>query len=204
VIIFIEGLLMECAPLRVVLNVNAIGYEVHIPLVTAEKMPPIGEKVKLHTLVIYREDAQTLYGFHQPALRDFFRLIVEKVSGIGPKTALMLLSRLSLATLETAIRAADVHLLSQCPGIGKKTAERLIMELKDKLGASPSSLTLPSLAQPNLQATRDQDALAALISLGFKPADADKALRQAIEKVGAQAPVEVILRTALSPSPQKS
>ncbi|HEY0944448.1 MAG TPA: Holliday junction branch migration protein RuvA, partial [Opitutaceae bacterium] len=135
-IISIQGVLAAATPLHAVIELNGLGYEVHIPVTTAEKLPGVGSKVKLHTIVIYREDAQTLYGFATPAERDFFRLLIENVTGVGPKMALSIMSRLSLALLESAIRMGDVATLAKCPGIGKKTAERLVVELRAKVGAS--------------------------------------------------------------------
>jgi Holliday junction DNA helicase RuvA len=134
----IQGLLTDCTPLRAIIELNGFGYEVNIPVTTAEKLPAPGATVKLHTLVIYREDAQTLYGFATPADRDFFRLMIETVSGVGPKLALTIMSRMSLPMLEAAIRDGDVNGLSKCPGIGKKTAERLVVELRAKVGATGS------------------------------------------------------------------
>src|SRR5882757_7402830 len=135
----IQGILSAATPLHAIIELNGFGYEVNIPVTTAEKLPPTGSTVKLHTLVIYREDAQTLYGFATPADRDFFRLMIEQVTGIGPKSALTIMSKLSLASLESAIRSGDIATLSKCPGIGKKTAERLVIELRAKVGASTST-----------------------------------------------------------------
>src|SRR5471032_972286 len=132
----IQGALTSATPLHAVVELNGFGYEVNIPLTTAEKLPAVGATLKLHTLVIYREDAQTLYGFATPAERDFFRLMIENVTGVGPKMALGIMSRLSLALLEGAIRAGDIATLAKVPGIGKKTAERLVVELKAKVGGT--------------------------------------------------------------------
>ena len=126
----IQGTLASASPLRAVVELNGLGYEVNIPATTAERLPAARRQVKLHTLVIYREDAQTLYGFATPAERDFFRLMIENVTGVGPKVALGIMSRLSLPLLEGAIRAGDIATAGQCPGIGRKTAERLVVELK--------------------------------------------------------------------------
>ncbi len=199
-IVSLEGRLVECGPLRAVIAVGGVGYEVHIPLPTASQLPAIGGTVRLHTYAVYREDAQTLYGFHEIPLRDFFRLLIEKVSGVGPKIALGILSRLSLTTLQSALASGDVALLSKCQGIGKKTAERLVVELKDKMSAfSPGPLFTPHNATDKTGTTRlDQDAILALISLGFKPADADKAIRLALEKLGAEAPTAALIRQALN------
>src|ERR1044072_356972 len=137
----IQGTLTSASPLHAVVELNGFGYEVNIPVTTAEKLPPPGSSVKLHTLVIYREDAQTLYGFATPAERDFFRLMIQNVTGAGPKMALTIMSRLSLPSLESAIRMGDIATLAKCPGIGKKTAERLVVELKAKASWSEIGAT---------------------------------------------------------------
>jgi Holliday junction DNA helicase RuvA len=110
--------LAGASPLQAVVELNGLGYEVNIPITTSERLPPAGSPVKLHTHVVYREDAQTLYGFATAAERDFFRLMIERVTGIGPKIALGIMSRLSLPLLEGAIRAGDVGTLSKCPATG--------------------------------------------------------------------------------------
>ncbi len=201
-IVSIEGVLTESSLLRAVVETGGIGYEVQVPLTTTEKLPAIGQKVRLHTLAVYREDAQLLFGFATRQERDFFRLLVEKVSGIGPKTALSILSKLSVQMLEQAILQSDVALLSKCPGIGKKTAERLVVELRDYLSrgalASPSiSLSPADTAAPT---SPFADAVAALVALGFKPADADKAARKAQNQLGAEATSEQLIRKAFSGS----
>jgi Holliday junction DNA helicase RuvA len=201
----IQGLLTECTPLRAVVELNGFGYEVNIPVTTAEKLPPPGVNVKLHTLVIYREDAQTLYGFASSADRDFFRMMIETVSGVGPKLALTIMSRMSLPMLESAIRDGDVNGLSKCPGIGKKTAERLVVELRAKVGASggvspvagaPESASGAAPAPAGNTVFRD--AVLALGALGYKPADADAAVRRAQVALGADATTEKLIKRALA------
>lgn len=199
----IQGTLASATPLRAVIELNGLGYEVNIPVTTAEKLPSPGAAVKLHTLVIYREDAQTLYGFATPEERDFFRLMIEHVTGIGPKSALTIMSRLSLPLLESAIRMGDVGTLAKCPGIGKKTAERLVVELKAKVGnattsdgSAAGSSTAPAAAVPGESAHRD--AISALVALGYKPADADQAVRRAALTLGAKASTEALIKKALS------
>jgi len=199
----IQGLLTEATPLRAIVEVNGFGYEVNIPVTTAEKLPANGSTVKLHTLVIYREDNQTLYGFATTAERDFFRLMIEHVTGIGPKSALTIMSKLSLPSLEAAIRAGDVATLSKCPGIGKKTAERLVIELRGKVGATGSfdSTTLgadPSANDKPAGETKLHDAILALTALGYKAADADTAIRRATLALGPQATTEQLIKKALS------
>lgn len=196
----LQGLLTEATPLRAIIELNGFGYEVNIPVTTAEKLPATGAQVKLHTLVIYREDAQTLYGFASPAERDFFRLMIETVSGVGPKLALTIMSRMSLSVLESSIRDGDVASLSKCPGIGKKTAERLVVELRAKVGAPSSGSPVagsPAGAAPAGADTPFRDAVLALSSLGYKPADADAAVRRAQVALGADATTEKLIKRAL-------
>lgn len=201
-IVSIEGRLIEATPLIAIIDVNGLGYEVHIPVTTAERLPHHGETVKLHTLAVYREDSASLYGFTQRADRDFFRLLVEKVSGVGPRIALGIMSHLSLPLLQSAIANGDAARLSKCPGIGKKTAERLIIELRDKMGAlSTTSGEAPGLTAGSMHTpapSAQQDAVDALIALGYKAPDADKAIRKALEKSGANASTEVLIRAALA------
>src|SRR5665213_486284 len=132
----IRGTLTESGLVRAVVELDGFGYEVHVPVTTAERLPAVGSTVKLHTLVIYREDAQTLYGFATAEDRDFFRMMIENVTGVGPKMALSIMSRLSLPLLQGAIRSGDIAALAKCPGIGKKTAERLVVELKGRVGST--------------------------------------------------------------------
>jgi len=197
----VTGTLVSATPLTAIIEAGGLGYEVHIPVTTAERLPPPGRKVKLHTLAVYREDSQTLYGFATEAERDFFRLMVEKVTGVGPKMALSVLSKLSLATLQGAIAAGDVGLLAKCPGIGRKTAERLVIELRDKLSlarlgtvaSAKSENGAPVVAAEN----KIRDAVLALVALGYKAPDADKAVRQALVGLGPTASTEALIKKAL-------
>lgn len=204
-IIFIEGILIENNYVQAVLNVQGVGYEVHIPVTTAEALPPLGSKICLHTFALYRQDTQNLYGFKEKEDREFFKLLIEKVSGIGPKIALSIMSKLSVEELKEAIYHSNVSLLAQCPGIGKKTAERLTLELKDRIKASilnkktDSSSPLPS--QPNNPNKNIQtDAIAALISLGYKALQAEQTVVNAIKKYFSQTEptVEELIKKALS------
>ena len=196
----IQGLLASATPLRAVIELNGFGYEVNIPVTTAEKLPAVGSTVKLHTVVIYREDAHTLYGFATVAERDFFRLMIEHVTGVGPKMALTIMSRMSLPSLESAIRTGDIATLSKCPGIGKKTAERLVVELKAKLGAGDVSVSFGEAEDGATGAppSAHRDAVAALVALGYKAADADQAIRRASLTLGASATTESLIKKALS------
>ncbi|MEO6245889.1 MAG: Holliday junction branch migration protein RuvA [Opitutaceae bacterium] len=197
----IQGTLAASTPLHAIVELNGFGYEVNVPVTTAERLPPVGANVKLHTLVIYREDAQTLYGFATAAERDFFRLMIENVSGVGPKSALTIMSKLSLASLEGAIRLGDVASLAKCPGIGKKTAERLVVELKAKVGGTGLNATGSSQSNGAADAAPahpHRDAVSALVALGYKASDADQAVRRAALTLGAAATTETLIKSALS------
>jgi len=193
----VSGVLVAATPLTAVIETGGLGYEIHIPVTTAERLPAPGQSAKLHTLAVYREDSATLYGFATEAERDFFRLLVEKVTGVGPKMALSVLSKLSLPTLKAAIAAGDVGLLAKCPGIGRKTAERLVIELRDKL--QPGELASVPAADSAAPAadSRVNDAVLALTALGYKAADADKAVRQAWIALGSKATTEALIKKAL-------
>jgi Holliday junction DNA helicase RuvA len=196
----ITGTLVSATPLTAVIEAGGLAYEVHVPVTTAERLPPPGQQARLHTFVVYREDSQTLYGFATEAERDFFRLLVEKVTGIGPKLALSVLSKLSLPVLQSAIVSGDVGLLAKCPGIGRKTAERLVIELRDKLGGDglvTVDAALPGDAGGVRADNKTRDAVMALVALGYKTADADKAVRQALVALGPSASTEALIRKAL-------
>jgi Holliday junction DNA helicase RuvA len=206
-IAFIKGQLIECQLTLAILEVNGIGYEVHVPLTTVERLPSLGDAVKLFTHATYREDSQTLYGFIDRESRDFFRMIVDKVSGIGPKIALNLLGSLSLQTLKVSIASGDVAMLSKAQGLGKKTAERIVVELKDKVlpkelsqetKASPSSLDTSHQPDISQNLTNFQDAVSALLTLGYKATDADLAIRRASESMDENASTEELIRLALT------
>ncbi len=195
----LKGTVLESTPLLVVLEAGGVGYEVHIPVTTAEKVPSIGNECSLYIHSVYREDSATLYGFASRDDRDFYRLLIEKVSGIGPKIGISMLSRMSTDLLRSAIASSDVALLSKCPGIGKKTAERLVIELKDKVGlAASGSAPTAGDVSTNQEPSAFQDAVASLMILGYKPADADKLVRKAVSKLGADATVESLIKAALS------
>lgn len=199
---YLKGIVLESSPLEMVLDVNGIGYSIQIPVTTAEKVPANGSPCELFIHSVYREDNASLYGFIERNDRDFFRLLIEKVSGIGPRIGLTILSKMSVSILQQAIYNQDTSLLSKCPGIGKKTAERLIIELKDKVGntVSAQQSTAGSNTLPNTSssASKHQDAVASLITLGYKLAEADKRVSKAIQLLGITASTELIIKEALS------
>lgn len=201
-IVTITGTLVSATPLHAIVETGGLGYELLIPVTTAEKLPAPGAKVLLHTYVAYREDSQTMYGFATAADRDFFRMLIEHVTGVGPKMALSIMSKLSLPLLESAIRIGDIATLAKCPGIGKKTAERLVVELKGKLGGTGLEGAISSAPDASGKAvasdTRMTDTIAALCALGYKASDADQAARRAALALGASASTEQLIKKALA------
>jgi Holliday junction DNA helicase RuvA len=200
VITFLQGKLIEALPTQVVVDVNGVGYEALIPLSSFDKLPQPGETVKLLTQLVIREDAHILYGFASAAERDLFRLLVNSVSGIGPKTALNILSGVSVTAFRGAVAGGDVKALSQISGVGKKTAERIIVELRDKIG--PATAGWEAASAQRALAPEDQklnDAMLALMALGFKQIDAHDAVRAASRNagLGAKATVEDLVRACL-------
>lgn len=200
----LNGTISESRLLQVVIEVGGVGYEVNVPITTSEKLPGIGKTAKLFIYAVYRDDTQALYGFIKRDDREFFKLLVEKVSGVGPKMALTLFSKMSIRMLETAIQNEDAKLLSQCPGIGKKTAERLIIELRDKVKRGIRTMTpevstgRPAPLPEDEDATKFQDAISALTALGYRLPEADKAVNKALSKLGPSATIEEIIKSALN------
>jgi Holliday junction DNA helicase RuvA len=196
-ITFLHGKLIEALPTSVIIDVNGVGYEALIPLSSFDKLPQPGQPIKLLTELVIREDSHTLYGFMTPPERDLFRMLVNTVSGIGPKIALNILSGISVTAFRGAISTGDVKALSQISGVGKKTAERMVLELKDKIGmagaweaASAKHGLAPAEQHIN-------DAVLALVALGFKQPDAHDSVRQAQAVLGMNAGVEELVRACL-------
>jgi Holliday junction DNA helicase RuvA len=195
---FLEGVIEEVQPFGVVLNVNGVGYELHVPLSTSAKAGSKGSKLRILTQLVVREDSHTLYGFLSEEERSAFLALTEKVSGIGPKTALNILSRLPVESLVHAVNTGNVALLSQCPGIGKKTAERLVLELKGFLSAKPTGSATDHPAILPQPGSMEDDAIAALITLGFKQPDASKKVARAIQEHGPFASGGELVKRALN------
>src|ERR1700674_2058511 len=135
-ITFLDGNLTSALPTQAIVNVGGVGYEVLIPLSSYDKLPAVGQPVHILTHLHVREHAHVLYGFMTSAERDLFRLLVNNVSGIGPKLALAVLSGMSVMSFKAAVVSSDVTALSKISGVGKKTAERIVLELKDKVGVA--------------------------------------------------------------------
>jgi Holliday junction DNA helicase RuvA len=196
-ITFLHGKLVEALPTQVIVDVNGIGYEALIPLSSFDKLPVPGHDVKLLTQLIIREDAHTLYGFMSAAERDLFRLLINSVSGIGPKTALNILSGMNVVTFRGAVANGDVKSLSQISGVGKKTAERIVVELRDKIGAAGAWEAASAKHSLSPDDQKANDAILALMALGFKQIEAHDAVRTAQAMLGATATVEQLVRACL-------
>ncbi len=197
-ITFLEGILIEAYPTHVVLNVHGVGYHVSIPLSSYDRLPAVGTRFQVLTHLQVREDAHVLFGFATAAERDLFRLLIHHVSGIGPKTALDVLSGVSVMSFKAAVVAGDVKSLSQVKGIGKKTAERIIVELRDKVGVSAAWEAASSAHLPAPRELEMNDAMLALIALGYKQVDAHKAVKGVTDaRPGEEIPSDELVREAL-------
>lgn len=183
----LRGTLAEKQPPHLILDVNGLGYELEVPMTTLYRLPPVGQALTLHTHLVVREDAQLLYGFYERRERELFRELI-RLNGVGPKLALALMSSLEVDELVRCVQAQDTSALVKVPGVGKKTAERLLVELKDRFKAwqtTPAMFELVpddgSLPKPPV-ATAETDAVSALVSLGYKPQEASKAVAAVNEK----------------------
>jgi Holliday junction DNA helicase RuvA len=183
----LTGILLEKNPPEVLLDCHGVGYEVQVSMSTFYNLPNLGEKVSLLTHFVVREDAQLLYGFGTPAERDAFRQLI-KISGVGPRTALAVLSGMSVAELAQAVSLQEAGRLVKVPGIGKKTAERLLLELKGKLGADMGVAGV----QPASDA--QADILQALLALGYSDKEAAAALKALPAEVGVSEGIKLALK----------
>ncbi|MEO8164023.1 MAG: Holliday junction branch migration protein RuvA [Betaproteobacteria bacterium] len=182
----LTGQLIEKRPPTIVVEVHGVGYEVDVPMSTFFLLPATGTAVTLHTHLVVREDAHLLFGFGTDQERQLFRQLL-RISGIGARTALSVLSGMSVSELSQAVAAHDSARLTRIPGIGKKTAERLLLELRDKLTAGVDSLIAGD------DALMRSDALNALIALGYS----DKEANQALSRIASDTPVQETIRQAL-------
>lgn len=196
-IAYLRGVLAEKEITRVVVECHGVGYEAAIPLSTFDRLPAEGAEVKLYTHHEVREDAQLLFGFATKPERDMFRLVTT-VSGVGPKLALAVLSGLTVGDLQLAVSQGDVKRLAAVKGIGKKTAARIVVELKDKINP------IEALANATAETSREQgavlrDAMLALAALGFSEDIARAKVQQVLDGEPGLADVETILKRALAP-----
>ncbi|SDG70613.1 Holliday junction DNA helicase subunit RuvA [Pseudomonas benzenivorans] len=193
----LRGTLAEKQPPHVIVDVNGLGYELEVPMTTLYRLPSVGESLILHTHLVVREDAHLLYGFFEKRERELFRELI-RLNGVGPKLALALMSGLEVDELVRCVQAQDTSVLVRIPGVGKKTAERLLVELKDRFKAWE---TVPGMATLVVEprgggtvSSAETDAVSALISLGYKPQEASRAV-SAIKGEGLSS--EDLIRRAL-------
>ena len=196
-IVFLDGVLAEKEPTRVVVDVGGVGYEAAIPLSSYDRLPAAGQRVRLLTVPVVREDAHLLFGFMTAEERELF-LLLTSVNGIGPKLGLAVLSGLSVRDLKAAIAAGDVKRLSGISGIGKKTAERLVLEMRDKLGKGDLAEALTADRAAGPADAKLRDAYLALVSLGYKPADAQRMVKDVAVQIAPDSSLEDVLRKVLS------
>ncbi len=197
-IVFLYGTIEEKHPTRVVINVGGVGYEALIPLSSYDRLPAQGQPCRLLTHDHVREDAHTLFGFVTAEERDLFERLIG-TTGIGPKLGLSALSALSVRELKAAIGGGDVRRLSTIPGVGKKTAERLVVELRDKIGPSEALEDATGIAVGGAEGAALRDAVMALVALGYRQDEAGRMVRQAAtDGAIAGLGVEGIVRTALA------
>jgi Holliday junction DNA helicase RuvA len=189
----LQGVLLRKEPPALMLDVGGVGYELEAPMTTFYELPAVGERVTLYTHLVVREDAHLLYGFVREAQRRLFRALL-KVNGVGPRVALAVLSGLSDDEFSRCVAEEDIARLTKVPGIGRKTAERLVIEMRDKL---PKDIPMPAsttTAGPVAPGDPVSEAVSALVALGYKPNEASRAVRSASTK-GLSA--EEIIRQAL-------
>ncbi|WWP01604.1 MAG: Holliday junction branch migration protein RuvA [Candidatus Dasytiphilus stammeri] len=197
----IRGMIIEKLPPQILIEVNGISYEVNMPMTCFYLLPQINSEVIIFTHFLVREDAQLLFGFNHKQERTLFRKLI-KVTGVGPKLALSILSSMSSQQFISAISNNEINNLIKLPGVGKKTAERLVIEMKDSLSDIPSNLftpnkenTLPLAANNLIISKAEIEATSALIALGYKPQEATKMIRNI--KNNTDADCETLIREAL-------
>ena len=195
-ITFLDGKLVSALPTLATVDVNGVGYEVFIPLSSYDKLPTVGQPIRILTHLAVREDAHILYGFMTVPERDLFRLLVNNVSGIGPKLALAVLSGISVSNFKTAVVNSDIAAISKISGLGKKTAERIVLELKDKLGVAAAWEAATAAHAPTPEQEQANEAVLALIALGYKQVDAHKAVRD-LQTQGQAKSAEELVKLAL-------
>ncbi len=176
--------------LQVIVEAGGLGYRIAIPVSGYNQLPILGAPCFLHLSQVIREDAHTLYGFLQESERELFERLLT-VSGIGPKTALAIIGHIEIGAFRRAVASADLRLLSKIPGIGKKTAERLILELKDRFAKEVTFQDLP------IEASLAQDALRAMIHLGYNPSEAERAVQKALKEKGEETDLGRLITFAL-------
>jgi holliday junction DNA helicase RuvA len=196
----LAGVLAHKSPPQLLLEVGGVGYEIEAPMSTFYDLPALGERVRLLTHLVVREDAQLLFGFATEAERRLFRSLL-KIAGIGPRTALAILSGVSSAAFAQAVHEQDSAALMRIPGVGRKTAERLIVEMRDRLqeeGAVLALTTSSPVGAAAAPASAQAEAYGALVALGYKPAEATRLLKSATAAAdSSEASTEELIRRAL-------
>jgi holliday junction DNA helicase RuvA len=195
-ITFLDGRLVSALPTQVIVDVRGVGYEVLVPLSSYDRLPEVGQSIHILTHLAVREDAHVLYGFMTVAERDLFRLLVNNVSGIGPKLALAVLSGMSVTNFKAAVVNSDVGALAKISGLGKKTAERIVLELKDKVGVAAAWEVASAAHAPTPEQEQANEAVLALIALGYKQVEAHKAVRD-LQQTGAAKTAEELVKLTL-------
>jgi len=194
---YLKGIVAFSSPSCAIIEVNGIGYTVHIPTRAFGQIPQLGQPVQLYTSFIVREASQALYGFLTQQDRDFFEVLLN-VSGIGPKTALSLIGHLTFSELQAAILQQNLPLLTKVPGIGRKTAERLIVELKDKvLDMAPDPSEHAIMLQGAPHSRQIQDAMMALVNLGYNQNTAQKAIKLSLKELPEEIDLATLITVAL-------
>jgi holliday junction DNA helicase RuvA len=196
-IAFLEGVLEEALPTQIIINVHGVGYHVMIPLSSFERLSEPGSPIKVLTHLVVREDSQVLYGFGTAGERDLFRLLLNHVSGVGPKLALAILSGMAVETFKGAVVSNDIPAISRIKGVGKKTAERVVLELKDKVGVAAEWEAASAAKAPSERDQAVHDAVLALISLGYKQVEAHKAVKQCLGQASDAVAADELVRMAL-------
>lgn len=189
---YVRGVLDHKEPNRVIVDVNGVGYEVFVPLSTYQELPAIGGQVKLHTHHHVREDSMNLYGFLSSEEKEVFEMVLS-ISGVGSKVALSILSSMSVDEFRRAVAQGDMKALTKIPGIGKKSAERMVLELKDKIG----KVRIDERMLRILEAESTNDAVSALLSLGASQSAAEYAVYRAERLLGEEAKIEDLVSQAL-------
>ncbi len=190
----LSGTLIEKQPPQIVLDVAGVGYEIDVPMSTFYELPVLGAAVALFTHQAIREDAHLLFGFASRTERDTFRSLI-KISGVGPKIALAILSGMNADELALAIAGEDTARLAKVPGIGKKTAERLVLELRGKLGSLSTCTAFASQSLPTALPTPRQDILHALLALGYNEREAAAAMKLVPEDAGVNDGIKLALKS---------
>jgi holliday junction DNA helicase RuvA len=196
VIASLDGVVLERNLTDAVLDVHGVGYRVTLSLLSLAKLPEVGERAKLRVRTVVREDAFDLYGFLSRAEEELF-LMLTSVSHVGPKVAINVLSGLEVEELTKAIAAGDVARLTKIHGVGKKTAERLVLELKDKMKLVSLDAQVATASGSKAKGALVGDLVSALLNLGYKAAQAESAAQVAADRAGAEAPFEALFREAL-------